>query len=340
MCDQTIIDLPPNFRTRSATMTDNAEVVRLFNANLLSTIGEAVTEADEFTRRWSEASFDIEYSTQVILAPTGEIVAYTGVHDTMIPPVNPTIHGCVHPKYEGLGLGSAMLEWGIVRAKQAIPRCPEQARIAAQIAIRGEHEAAIQLFKAYGFELSRRWWTMQIKHPNELSEPTLPVGITIRPANFPDELEQLVRINDLAFQDHYGHVDRPFDKLLAKWRQWIETDKEFDPELWFIAVDDVNGEMVGLCLCRHTINGKPERALINSLGVIPAYRNRGLGLALLQTGFSALWAREKQEVILGVDATSLTGATRLYEKAGMSHYRTDCSFEKELRPGEELRRTS
>ncbi len=45
---------------------------------------------------------------------------------------------------------------------------------------------------------------------------------------------------------------------------------------------------------------------------------------------------------LGVDAQSLTGATRLYEKAGM---RSDPSrqlvlYEKELRPGLEIRTQS
>ena len=39
---------------------------------------------------------------------------------------------------------------------------------------------------------------------------------------------------------------------------------------------------------------------------------------------------------LGVDAQSLTGATRLYEKAGMHVDRQYANYEKELRPGEDL----
>jgi mycothiol synthase len=37
-----------------------------------------------------------------------------------------------------------------------------------------------------------------------------------------------------------------------------------------------------------------------------------------------------------VDAQSLTGATRLYEKAGMYVQRQYATYEKELRPGEDL----
>jgi hypothetical protein len=43
---------------------------------------------------------------------------------------------------------------------------------------------------------------------------------------------------------------------------------------------------------------------------------------------------------LGVDADSLTGATRLYEKAGMHVVRELATYEKELRAGEELARQS
>ena len=39
---------------------------------------------------------------------------------------------------------------------------------------------------------------------------------------------------------------------------------------------------------------------------------------------------------LGVDAQSLTGATRPYESVGMSTYRIMDDYEKELRPGREL----
>ena len=41
-------------------------------------------------------------------------------------------------------------------------------------------------------------------------------------------------------------------------------------------------------------------------------------------------------VELGVDANSLTGALRLYEKAGMHIHNQNNMFEKELRPGREV----
>ena len=41
-------------------------------------------------------------------------------------------------------------------------------------------------------------------------------------------------------------------------------------------------------------------------------------------------------IILGVDASSLTGALKLYESAGMRVLREFKMFENELRPGREL----
>lgn len=52
--------------------------------------------------------------------------------------------------------------------------------------------------------------------------------------------------------------------------------------------------------------------------------------------FGEFFKRGIRNVYLGVDAQSLTGATRLYERAGMHVIRQYNSYEKELRAGKEL----
>ena len=66
------------------------------------------------------------------------------------------------------------------------------------------------------------------------------------------------------------------------------------------------------------------------------WRKLGLGLALLQHSFRQLHERGKKGVSLDVDASNLTGATRLYEKAGMSVTRQSDMYVQQLRPGREL----
>ena len=67
---------------------------------------------------------------------------------------------------------------------------------------------------------------------------------------------------------------------------------------------------------------------------------RGATDAPAHHSFRELYQRGQRAVILDVDAQSLTGATRLYEKAGMHVQRQNVVYEKELRPGEELRTES
>ena len=52
--------------------------------------------------------------------------------------------------------------------------------------------------------------------------------------------------------------------------------------------------------------------------------------------FAEYHQRGKYKVGLGVDGDSLTGAMRLYEKAGMRVHRQLDLYEKVLRPGVEL----
>ena len=54
------------------------------------------------------------------------------------------------------------------------------------------------------------------------------------------------------------------------------------------------------------------------------------------SSFAELRRRRRTRVGLGVDAGSLTGATRLYEKAGMRAIRDFIKFEKQLRAGVDL----
>ena len=62
----------------------------------------------------------------------------------------------------------------------------------------------------------------------------------------------------------------------------------------------------------------------------------GLGLALLHHTFSEHYLLGKRQVGLGVDAANLTGATKLYEKAGMYIGREYHSYEMEVRPGRDI----
>ena len=94
--------------------------------------------------------------------------------------------------------------------------------------------------------------------------------------------------------------------------------------------------MAGICICRREDTEDSESGWVGELGVRRAYRKRGLGLALLKHAFAAFHADGKKRAGLGVDASSLTGALKLYESAGMRVQRQFNQYEKEFRAGKEL----
>jgi mycothiol synthase len=115
----------------------------------------------------------------------------------------------------------------------------------------------------------------------------------------------------------------------------IHEDEDFDTDLWFLAIDDA---IVGFCQCYPVAGDDPKVGLIDELGVLRSHRGRGLATALLRHAFSQFFERGKTIVELGVDAESLTRATRLYEKVGMRVVRQSNVYELELRPGKDLAR--
>ena len=61
----------------------------------------------------------------------------------------------------------------------------------------------------------------------------------------------------------------------------------------------------------------PDEGWVGVLGVRRPWRRRGLARALLYESFREIRERGKPRAKLGVDAANPTGATRLYESAGM-----------------------
>src|SRR4029079_12656768 len=108
-------------------------------------------------------------------------------------------------------------------------------------------------------------------------------------------------------------------------------DPEFDPTLWPIALDRLSGEVAGFSLNRYRMG----IGWIRTLGVRRRWRKRGLGEALLLHSFDEFYKRGTKTIGLGVDAQSPTGATRLYQRAGMHVAAEYVIYEKELRLGRE-----
>jgi mycothiol synthase len=121
----------------------------------------------------------------------------------------------------------------------------------------------------------------------------------------------------------------PIEDTFDEWRHWTTKRDNFEPTLWFLALD--GEDIAGFSLCRQD-DTDPSAGYVAMLGVRRPWRRRGLGEALLLHAFAAFRARGYTRATLGVDASSPTGATRLYERAGMRVYRDTVFLERAALP--------
>jgi mycothiol synthase len=200
-----------------------------------------------------------------------------------------------------------------------------------------EDGAALRLLRESGMNAVRYSWQMEIELAEASPVPDWPEGVSVRTMRSGDS-RAIYEARSAAFKDHWGVVEEPFEEGFALWQHRMEKGPNFDSSLWFLA--ETSERIVGFSLCTSKSPEDPNMGWIDLLGVLRSWRRRGLGLALLLYSLSALRRRGLSRAGLFVDAESLTGATRLYERAGMKATQRYVTFEKELRPGRDLSRQS
>jgi GNAT superfamily N-acetyltransferase len=326
--------LKEGFVDRAATMDDLEALVDLLNDYWEPLLGMRKLSLEEAHGAVTRPGFDLESSVRVLVSPAGELAGCIMVVDVASPPVHPDVLGCVRTGLEGQGLGTFLVEWAEERARQAIARVPEGVRVAMHLTTAVGHEPTKWLFERLGLAAVRYMLFMVADLDEAPPEPRWPTGITLRTFREESDLRAVYRAMHESFQDSWGFVARDEEEGLERWQHRIESDQEFDATLWFLAMD--GDEIAGAAMCDPRTGDDREMGFVSTLGVRRPWRRRGLALALLHHVFGEFRRRGHERVGLGVDADSLTGATRLYEKAGMRAVRRLVMYEKELRPGQEL----
>ena len=221
--------------------------------------------------------------------------------------------GFVHPAKTGLGLGNWLVRQGEKRARELGFATVLTWWLAPDTDARA-------LFEQSGYREVRRFYRMLVEHEAEPPAPEWPEGFRVSTFE-PGDARAFHAALDEAFAEEWNFVSQPFEQWAAR---RIDVP-DFDPTLWFIVRE--RDEVAGV------LRGDPERggaAWVGALGVRPQWRKRGLGLALLRHAFAEFYRRGRPRVGLGVDAENPTGATRLYERAGMHVTYEAVAFKKEL----------
>jgi mycothiol synthase len=220
--------------------------------------------------------------------------------------------GRVHPAHQGLGLGAYLVDSVDERWRASGARGP-----LIRHWLNAGDAAAASLLSGRGYEPVRREFHLE-RSLAGFHAPVVPDGIELRPLR-PGEERALHSLNEVAFAEHWGFRSSTFEE----WSAAFDLPS-LAPGLVWAAFDGrrMVGELVLL------IQGNV--GWIEILGVRPGWRGRGIGRALLRTGFGELARRGCPSARLGVDAGNETGALRLYQGEGMTVRREWHVVEKRL----------
>lgn len=312
--------LASGYTIRPPTRDDLGAIVALLYTFDQALAGEADPYSpDDILADWSR--LDPATDAWVIVAPGGALAGYA----TLTPQPDSDrceADGYVHPDHLGRGLGTTIIALTEARAAAIAAAWPGDAPHTIANNILADNTPSRALLEAHDYHLTRVYFRMHITLDAPPSAPVWPAGIAVRACDGgAEDIRRAYETVEEAFQDHFDHTPRTFED----WHRF-NVGEDFDPSLWFLAMD--GGEVAGVVLGEER---EPGRGWVGQLAVRRPWRGRGLGMALLRQAFGAFHGRGLSRVGLGVDGESLTGANRLYERAGMTVTTRIGHYEKSLR---------
>jgi mycothiol synthase len=294
------------FRRPDAADIDKA--AEIFAAEEQAVRGEVTMGAEELRDWWR--LFDLNGGSWLVEDEGGTPVAICcclhrdGEYDSWV---------AVRPEYHDSGLSTELL----ARAEEHARDAGGSKLMAGMLA---GNARARTLLERRGFREVRRFYRMQIDFDTRPPAPHAVDGITIAPFMPEDARIFHATINE-AFEGDWGFHAMSFEE----WKTHRLEQPETDTSVWFVAWD--GSDAAGAIRCDAEKFGG---GWVGALGVREPWRGRGIGMALLRRAFTEFHARGAPHVGLGVDAANPTGATRLYERAGMRVMTEDIVFEKRL----------
>lgn len=315
--------LPTRYSVRRARDQDAQPILDLMTAFDLS-FGKQPSGYTEADVRDGWSHLDRERDTWAMLAPDDSLAAYGELTDRGSGKL--VADGYVHPAHRGLGLGTALARAIEARARELVANAPDGARVDLTNGVLLVDEAARELLEREGYTAVRTFWEMRVTLAEEPAASTLPAGLRLR-AFVPGQDERAVyETVQSAFEDHWGHTRMPYEEWLGYSRR-----PDFDPALWLL-IETADGAVPAALLG----SMRADHGWINTVGTLREWRGRGLAGALLRASFRVFWQHGMRVVGLGVDTQNPTGATRVYEAAGMIPVVSAVVYRKILRDGVDL----
>jgi ribosomal protein S18 acetylase RimI-like enzyme len=312
---------------RPATLDDVDEIVAL-SAAMASVDHPDWSEPREEIEELLTLSFvDIARDT-LIGESEGRVVAF----GQALPPFEPetmvrtVLLGGVHPEFRGRGIGRSLLGWLEGRGRQQLAASDLDLPGWLMAYTQDRNPGAARLLERAGFPTVRYFAQLERTLDGPIPELALPTPLRLVNASL--ELSASTRsAKNAAFRDHWGSQPTP----LEAWDNFM-TASTRRLDLSYLALD--GDEVVGLVIL--DVN-EDDWALqgysgsyISLVGVVAAWRERGVAPALLAASLLASRNAGLERIALDVDSENPTGALGLYTGMGFAAVHTSQAHVKEF----------
>ena len=303
----------PGYSVRPATREDAEAITAMFveHEKLLHETPESTVE--DLYDDWSGSDVDITKDT-VTVWDGDTLVGYAGLAK-VTPPDIYSAYGGVKPSHWDRGIGTFVVE---AMERRVVEKAAPGAALRQWVD--ADDQAAIVLLEGRSYRFVRRFWRMDVSLEGDLPGPREIEGAVLRPFAKGADERTAHDVLEASFEQHWGYSPKTFDQTKeTRWEaEW------FRPDLSLVA--EAGGEMVGVC-----INGQRfGEGYVEDLGVVPAWRGRGIAEALLRHSFHLFRDLGMKQASLNVDSDNATGAMRLYERVGMTNGYSYDVYEKRL----------
>ena len=305
---------PAGYTARPSTQDDIETVARLIQT--IDRHDEGIVEPvrGHIEDEWANPLFDAEQDTLVVAAESGGLAAYAtawGIEPSSS--VEAWIN--IHPDHRGRGLATWLLGWAEARARRYLTEPGTSTLLRPSVS----SEEGRAFLERFGYRHARTFWHMSRRLDGSERAGSPPDGVTIRAFRDGDG-PALHGVLESAFEGHFGSEPMVYDA----WEEATLRAPSSDLSLIFLA--ERGGQLVGALTTAIDV----EEPWVAELGVLEAHRGSGVGGALLRRAFAELAARDWTIVKLNVDGENRSGATRLYESAGMTRGRSWDFYEKRI----------
>lgn len=310
--------------------TDEADLPLIADMlNLCETVDqlEEGTSVEELRAEFAYPSTDPQRDLRLWEAADGTLIGFGQV---FVPTSDQEADGFlwfrVHPEHRDGTVEAEIIRW----AEQRMREIGQQRQVPAMLrsGSRSDRPERLALLEQHGFTIARYFLRMRRSLDAPIPDLPMPEGFTLRHLAGQHEVPAWVELFNLSFIDHWNHHALTVEDRL----HWAtEPSYRLEQDLIAVAAD---GTFAGFCKC--FINDEQNQRMgrregwISLLGTRRGYRGVGLGRALLLAGLRRLKADGCDAALLGVDAASLTGATKLYESAGFETIHTIVAYRKDL----------